>query len=330
MQLEADQGQTNYIRQFGSSEDDYASDVETDSAGNALVYGTTKGSFYRENTEGEQDIFLVSVSRADGAFDEPINDGSTTDSGTGNTPTEPATSPPVATPTPPPAASPTEAATASPTQGTAGAGGGPVGAATDQGDNSGGNDNKGAKIAISVIVLSVVALAGFFVYRQVSRGKDLYYSDEDHVVEYLKGFDDVEVDLKHSATGGWHGTYLNPRYQSSDNYSYNSETTDTSIRFDGNSSYVRDSLFMDDYEAPSLGSHHDEDDIGDERENLTRQRSNYDGLLDAYNTTWDELSPHVMPTASRPSPKRDLSDKKHVMETIDFMKDDDAWGKEII
>ena len=335
VQLETEQGNVNYLRQFGSTKDDYVSDVVTDSSGNALIYGTTNGSLYRSNDGGEQDIFLLSFSRTDGTFEAPITDTTVDDGpGTGATPTGPATDTPNASPVPPP----TDAATP-PTEGPASSenpdgagnvdspdGGSNVAAANNQVD-SGGGVKKGGKIAITVIILSIVALAGFFVYRRIHFGKDLYYSDEDHVVEYLKGFDDVEVDLKHSATGGWHGTYLNPRYQSSDNYSYNSETTGASIRFVGNSSYVRDSLFMDDYDAPSLGSH--EDEMSDEREGLTRQRSNYDGLLDAYNTTWDDLSPHVMPT-TRPVSKRDLSDTKHVMETIDFMKDDDAWGKEII
>ena len=319
MQLDTAEGTTNYIRQLGSTGDDYVTDVTCDKEGNAIPLLTTVGSMYRDNEESkEQDIVVMSVSRADGTFDLPIGMTDAGNGGSGVTPTEPVVNPP------PPVSGPTEGTPPAPAPAPT--------PAVDVGavDEGGSDDKTGAKIAIAVIVLSVVALAGFFVYRRVSHGKDLYYSDEDHVVEYLKGFDDVEVDLKHSATGGWHGTYLNPRYQSSDNYSYNSETTDTSIRFDGNSSYVRDSLFMDDYDAPSLSGVQDDGEMSDEREGLTRQRSNYDGLLDAYNTTWDELSPHVMPTASRPSPKRDLSNKKHVLETIDFMKDDDAWGKEII
>jgi hypothetical protein len=332
MQLDAIEGSTNYIRQIGSAGDDYVTDVTCDKEGNAIPLLTTLGSMYRDNDESkEQDIVVMSVSRADGTFDLPIG---MTDSGSGSgvTPTEPVVNPPppVAQPTGGTPPAPTPAATSPPVVDESSNDGSSTQVGTATSNGGGGDDKKGAKIAIAVIVLSVVALAGFLVYRRASNGKDLYYSDEDHVVEYLKGFDDVEVDLKHSATGGWHGTYLNPRYQSSDNYSYNSETTDTSIRFDGNSSYVRDSLFMDDYDAPSLSGVQDDGEMSDEREGLTRQRSNYDGLLDAYNTTWDELSPHVMPTASRPSPKRDLSNKKHVLETIDFMKDDDAWGKEII
>lgn len=48
-------------------------DVATDSTGNALLYGTTTGSLYRYNTALEQDIFLLSVARVDGAFNPPIN-----------------------------------------------------------------------------------------------------------------------------------------------------------------------------------------------------------------------------------------------------------------
>jgi hypothetical protein len=293
MQMEAENGQTRFIHQFGSSSDEYVRDVVTDMDGNALVYGTTDGSMYRANGKGEQDIFLLSFSGVSGTYDAPMYGTTTPDSSAGTTPN-------VAT--------------------------------TDNQGDSRGDNNKVVWIAVSIITMSIVALVGFFFYRRVSYVKSLCYSDEDHdVLRMLKGFDDAEMDLMRSATGGWHGTYLNPLYQSSETYSYNSETTDTtdaSIRFDGNSSYVRDSLFMDDYNLPSLGSHDDER-MSDEQKGLTKQRSNYDGLLDAYNTTWDDLSPHVMPTL-RPASKRDLSDKKHGMETIEIMKDDDAWKKEII
>ena len=326
MQFETGEGLTNYVRQFGTVENDYVTDVVTDADGNALVYGTTPGSLYRDNVEHEQDIFLLSVSRTDGTYDAPIKPG-VVPMPTAPTPTTGTTAPaPTPTTTAPAPTTTTTAPAPAPTQETT------TNSAGESDSDSSSDEGKGGKIALSLIIVMAVVFAALFVARR-RRSKNVY-SDEDHVVEYLKGFDDVEVDLKHSATGGWHGTYLNPRYASNDNYSYNynSDGIDTSVRFEANNDYVRDSLFMDDYETPSLGVGEEDNDV-DERLGLTKQRSNYSGLVDAYNTTWDDLSPHVMPTSRssfRSPSQRDLSDKKHVMETIDFMRDDDAWGQEII
>jgi hypothetical protein len=335
MQVEQEAGAVNFIHQFGSAEDDFVADVVVDTVGNALVYGTTLGTLYRDNAQKDQDVFILEVSRADGTFEGFITPNATGVQTpapvTAVTTTAPAPTTAAATTAPAPT---TAAATTAPDPTMAAATTAPAptpaSTTTSAGALPESNENgKGGKIAVSILIILAFVMAALFVARR-RRHKDIL-SDEDHVVEYLKGFDDVEVDLKHSATGGWHGTYLNPRYASDgDTYSYNSDTIETSVRFDSSNAYVRDSLFMDDYDTPNLGMGEDDED-GDERMGLTNQRSNYDGLVDAYNTTWDDLSPHVMPTSRTPyRSKRDLSDKKHVMETIDFMRDDDAWGKEII
>jgi hypothetical protein len=325
VQLDQEEGAVNFVHQFGSAKDDFVTDVVVDADGNAFLYGTTFGTLYRDNVEQDQDVFIVEVSRADGTYEGAIT--------TPPPGTEPAPTTAAATTAPAPTPESTTTAPAPTPESTTTA---PAPTTPESTTSSAPAENnatgKGGKIAVSVLIILAVVVAALFVMRR-RRHKDIL-CNEDYVVEYLKGFDDVEVDLKHSATGGWHGTYLNPRYASDgDTYSYNlnSDTTETSVRFDSSNAYVRDSLFcMDDYDTPSLGMREDSEDC-DERMRLTNQRSNYDGLVDAYNTTWDDLSPHVMPS-SRPAyrSKRDLSDKKHVLETIDFMRDDDAWGKEII
>ena len=69
MQLDAMEGTTKYMRQIGSFGDDYVMDVTCDKEGNAIRLLTTLGSMYRNNDESkEQDIVVMSVSRADGTF----------------------------------------------------------------------------------------------------------------------------------------------------------------------------------------------------------------------------------------------------------------------
>ena len=69
LQLDAMEGTTKYMRQSGNVGDGYVTDVTSDKEGNAILLLTTLGSMFRNNDESnEQDIVVMSVSRADGTF----------------------------------------------------------------------------------------------------------------------------------------------------------------------------------------------------------------------------------------------------------------------
>lgn len=175
-----------------------------------------------------------------------------------------------------------------------------------------------------------------YMYRQ--KRKRRYPHDSDHVVEYLKGFDNVEVDLKHSATGGWHGTYI--KYPNDEARPFPKEVSVDSI----NSTIVQDSLFMDDYDlSDHRSSSHGFGDplsqslIGDDRfdggggDGLMRGKSQYDGLVDAYNSTWEDLSPTgggLRPSSSSTTSRRSSRKSREQTDLLD--RSEEGWGDEII
>ena len=58
-----------------------------------------------------------------------------------------------------------------------------------------------------VLVALVSVVTGIFAYKQMSRGEAV--TDRDNVMGYLNDFDDEDIDLKKSATGGYHCSYTN-------------------------------------------------------------------------------------------------------------------------
>ena len=58
-----------------------------------------------------------------------------------------------------------------------------------------------------VLAACVSAVTGVFAYKQMSREEAS--TDRDHVMSYLNDFDEDDVDVKQSATGGYHCSYTN-------------------------------------------------------------------------------------------------------------------------
>jgi hypothetical protein len=356
VQARADSGAVNYVRQIGTGGDDIVTSIATDEERNALVYGSTGGSLMRlktadEGSSSKMDIFMFSVSY-DGDYIAPEEQQTGQGGPPDDSPPPPTTPPQTPPPTTPP---PTAPPTVSP--------GNP-----DDGDDTGPDDSslttpppvsaptpvvdvnpippeasaqpenkkkKSGMLAFVVILLIVAIIAALYTYRRRSQNiKNFYPADSDHIVEYLKGFDDVEVDLKHSATGGWHGTYMNypadGRRGSSDD-----------IFIDRMSNtVVQDSLFMDDYGTPSLGESSGSgssdpfiivDDGDDERQGLTgderRRGSHYDGLVDAYNSTWESRSVRGLDVAGN---NGRVQGRKADSSSLLAGGTDEVWGNDII
>ena len=74
-------GDLNWLRQLGSPGRDtlaHGGGLTLDALGNAVLYGSTDGSFFREKNDSHSDLFLVSVDRVDGAI--RISSSSSSDS----------------------------------------------------------------------------------------------------------------------------------------------------------------------------------------------------------------------------------------------------------
>jgi len=181
----AETGEIDVIKQIGTTEDDELAlrgGLAADLAGNAVLIGNTYGSFYREREDGETeaDVFVLTVSALTGDFVSPL----------------------------------------------------------DEKDNS----SWGIFLAIAVLVAIVAAawcyvrrhrgqwknsslsgclrwkgcssLSAIFDWSRIQdflRGRNMRKTTTDRaaVTPYLNNFDIEDVELKHSATGGWHCNFVN-------------------------------------------------------------------------------------------------------------------------
>lgn len=242
-----------YIRQLGTPENEDLVDLQVDKDDNMLVMGNTEGSFMRKKPEATQtDVFIIALTRDTGDYPLPLSER------------------PVDT------TSPSSA---------------PVGEMLPpnvQPATYGGGFDSFTIFVLITLPISVLVIASLLYKKKREREA---YNNNAIIVQYLKGFDDVEVDLKRSSTGGWHGTYLNSdgglRYYTGSGLP---DTGEPDPMMDHNE-IIQESLFDDD----------DEDDQGVSPFGgaLQRGASTYSGLVDAYNTTWKDLSPHTLPSPSR-------------------------------
>jgi hypothetical protein len=186
------------------------------------------------------------------------------------------------------------------------------------------------KIMILVVFVSLLLCCACFCVSRANRQKEIA-TERAHVFSYLQAFDVEDVDLRHSATGGWHGTYVNRLAHGLnrgdiDDAKSASASTVTSFSFESapltHSSIVKDSLFMDIDTKPSLGgngggSGNGTDSLGsdDDDENnddgMGSQGRGYDGLVSAYS----DLQP------------RSYNDRKSSLESKSKHK---PWGREIV
>lgn len=310
VQMDSQDGRVQWVRQIGTDGDDEfaRSGIHADSAGNAIVLGNTVGSLYRRRGDDEQppnsDVFLMTISRYNGDFQRLDGEQSTFDP------------PPASVPAPNSAPAPTPAAVPAPAPAPAPA---PVTATNASSDDGGRNVTKYATM-LSFLLVSIAAIASAAVYvgRRMPREVN---TDRSEVLGYLAEFDVEDIDLKHSATGGWHCNYANSLAEgvntgpspidgglaSNNNVSSDADFAPlnafASKSNNKNSNLLADSLFMDDDGPVTLG--------GFDGSGGSGRTSRYGGLADAYNnsSSFDEQS----------GSRRNQSRRKT-----------DTWGREII
>ena len=70
------------------------------------------------------------------------------------------------------------------------------------------DDAKRYGLVIFVVLAACIsAVTGVFAYKQMSREEAI--TDRENIMSYLNDFDEDDVDLKQSATGGYHCSYTN-------------------------------------------------------------------------------------------------------------------------
>lgn len=284
-------GEFSWTRQLGTPDNEHLSALAVDKNGDVLVLGNSNGSFMREKNKGDDstDIFLLRLTKLEGEFPMPISDKLRPVPDTNNG--QPATVPDLAVP-------------------------------EENNSSDAGGSNAGI-IAVVVVVASALLLTvGCFIYKRRQRDRRSK-TDSSCVTTYVGTFDDVDVDLNRTATGGWRGTYVNhdggPRFFSDDGM-----PCDGVITFSGktmspvtHSAIIEDALFSWDDDEPGPGG--DAIRPGD----FHPRPSSYRGLVNVYNHY--DLSPHRLPSGVKPRVMVDV-DFDEEMEEVYLAR----WGNEII
>lgn len=260
VQLSGSDGALHWIRQLGTSGNDRLAGggsglVVLGNGGGVLLMGDTTGNLYSTSTHTNE-VFVLTVDAAgqlpettestgkesinyNTAIARPVNvdlndDGGETDGGTGGDAN---------------------------TEG------------TDQSTSEDPNNNTAsegvsfnalpvAAVAFAIILLSILSI-GYI----KSKRKQEQITERSLVFSYLQAFDVEDVDVRHSATGGWHGTYVGKLAQGVNAHTGRPDNVEDGDRGDpGNSallssyshsSIIKDSLFVDYDSTPTYG---DEDD----------------------------------------------------------------------
>lgn len=273
--FQAHDGTLEFIRQIGSKEDDSLAmrgALALDKDGNCVVVGSTYGDVYRERKQEEiedqpwiSDVFVTIISATNGEIAMPIEhpefSGSDTNKGI---------------------------------------------PAKNQPTQSSNKDHANLEVRsralrrteLVVIVLMTGCLLGIILCGSRSKINRDVSTRRGDVIKYLHDFDVNDIDLKHSATGGWHCSYGNdlamginnrlPRLQRPVSYPKQSPLGDDPLLMaplkDG---LIRDSLLIDSDQSGGLSKEGvgNSFELGDAD---ASQNQGYDGLVDAYNSSWEE------------------------------------------
>ena len=214
--ITGDIGDVVFVKQAGSTGDDtvaHRGGVQVDISGNAVLIGNTNGSMYRKRLTTEvnsYNVFVTMFELDSGEFMLPMDHPEfkslpptvpkpITPVVPAPSPTPPATTPGLPAPTVPPPTTP-NTTVIPPT-------------------NSTGNDSKFSSSLVGfgswifrllILLLGIVTVVGLIVYWNCYHvPKRDVATDRSKVLDYLHDFDVEDVELKHSATGGWHCSYVN-------------------------------------------------------------------------------------------------------------------------
>jgi hypothetical protein len=289
VQLTSDTGKVNFVRQIGSEDRDavaFRHGLAVDEDGNAVLTGSTFGSFYRQRTSGEEsvsDIFVVTVSKFNGALATPLSQPEFIGKETGTT----------------------------------GSGSAVPGSEEPSPEPSSAETSTSQKAGIGVGVFFMFFIGAMLaIYCCFFAGREkpgAVETDRSRVLRYLSNFDVEDVDLKHSATGGWHCSYAGPLANGIVNSASHSRYRDQpqegdedpeepivavshlSAPLTGTADLHEDSLYFEEHQDPPLIS-------SSEKVQGSRRKEYYNSSI--LDSGWEDERVSGVVEASQPSTRR--------------------------
>ena len=316
IRMEEASGNVQWGRQIGTDQDERLATgggVEIDGGENAILFGTTRGSMMRmrgddapdaaPGTQNPADVFVMSVSQ-DGDHRFPIEEvtgvGAEIGIGIGGGQNDPKF----------------------PNQ--------PAGNQDLVKGSAANGSNEPLQSGASKFLIAIIGLASavvlvFFAYKVGDRRANSSNSkrnDHRHITQYIKDFDEIDVAIRPSATGGWHGMYdhggtgaselgasppkipaevsfgLGSGETSGETASLGKESMSSGSGSASGSDIVKESLFFDEEEESKPKKREsdglfqiDDDEDGDEDGEGKKWGAGYAGLVESYNESWKERSP---------------------------------------
>lgn len=186
-QYTAKDGTQRFVRQIGTQQEDLLAmrgGLTTDKDGNAILVGNTYGSMYRNRQDSYKvsDVFYFTVGRNNGDIAIPLKHSEFTQDNGGVE----------------------DGLNASPEGSTNGV----QTTAAAAAKNNFGSDGKWIGLLLLLLALVTGTVVGSIYAARRRSARDIA-TDRALVLEYLHPFDVEDIDLKHSATGGWHCSYSN-------------------------------------------------------------------------------------------------------------------------
>lgn len=318
-------GQVLFTRQFGTSASDTLAarnglEMVGDSGDNVVIVGNTEGSMYRSKAVEETDfstLFAVVMS-SDGRFTPPA---STSPGHVPSTPAAPPATPVNPTPSTPATTVPPPVTTPAPPTPS------PPPPSNNELSKAKSRRREKWEALTIVLIVGICATVLAMCTQQYLYHKREASTDRVKVLDYLQNFDVEDIDLKHSATGGWHCSYVNDLARGINNQhslsldrGFMGEADYQETAFDPlnsaaspptspESKVLEDSLFVI--------------DDGEEMLTFGNDRSTRDGLGSAYRDTWRSSSRDLNGKGKNKS-RRNLTGRSR------SSRKKDTWGSEII
>lgn len=211
-QFQTDSGNVNWLEQLGTSKDDRVASIQilksSTGGGGLLLFGDSSGSLLASASKSNE-VWIAQIPM-DGTLPITTETSSEQNNDGGNVPIgQPVydDGEQIIPPDDPPSSPNT------PSDGIDNSGGPsnptPI---MDSSSDDDGDDDRRSPLLVSIIVVLIIFAIGVIIVRRKQIQQERI-TERALVFSYLQAFEPEEIDVRNSATGGWHGTYVGKLHQ---------------------------------------------------------------------------------------------------------------------